>query len=268
MVKVLKLGGSILRSGFPEAFNSDLKALLVNDKAVLVHGGAAVVTETAEKMGKKQRFVVSPDGMQSRYTDRETMDIYTMVMAGKINKQVVAALISGNIPALGLTGADASLILAERKKRLIIIDERGRKMMIDGGYTGKIVHVRTDLIELILNMGVVPVLAPIAIDEKHDLLNVDSDRAAAYIAGTLKADALIFYTNVEGIMLDNTTIRRITSADAKKRLEEIGHGMRKKVYAGLEALDMGAKEVVIASGLSKQPISSALKHEAGTLIAP
>ena len=226
------------------------------------------MTDTAQKMGKQQRFVVSPDGMQSRYTDIETMEIYTMVMAGTINKQVVTALASSNIPALGITGADASLILAKRKKRLMIVDERGRKMMIDGGYTGKIVAVRNDLINSILDLGVVPVLAPIAIDEEHHLVNVDSDRVAAYLAGSLKADALIFYTDVEGIILDSVTIRKITTTDARKRLDEIGHGMRKKVYAALEALEMGATEAIIAPGNSKEPITSALKHEAGTLIAP
>ena len=263
---VVKIGGSILRSGFPEAFLKDLKNLYEENRVVLVHGGADIVTKTAEAMGKKQKFIVSPDGMRSRYTDKETMEVYTMVMAGKINKQLVAWLQSYKIRAVGVSGVDGFLLRALRKKKLIVLDERGRKVAIDGGYTGKIESVNRDFLEALLNLKYLPVVAPIAMDDEYQLLNVDSDRAAAYIAGALKADSLIVCTDVEGVRLGETVAKKMRVEEAKKNLEFIGHGMKKKVYAAVEALQMGVKEVIITSGLIGEPMSQALNHRVGTLI--
>src|SRR3990170_590644 len=92
MLIVVKMGGSILKEGASSALVSDLKGLLAENRAVLVHGGGVEVTEIAAKLGKEQKFIISPEGFRSRYTDRETIEIYTMVMAGKINKQIVLAL--------------------------------------------------------------------------------------------------------------------------------------------------------------------------------
>ncbi len=263
---VVKIGGSILKSGFPEAFKADLKKLCEQNRVVLVHGGADLVTQTAQKMGLQQKFIVSPDGMRSRYTDRETMDVYTMVMAGKINKQIVASIQSCGIKAVGLSGADGFLLKAVRKKKLIILDERGRKVVIEGGYTGKIESVNTEILSSLLELNYLPVIAPIAIDEEYQLLNVDSDRAAAYIAGSLKADGIIMCTDVEGVMLGETIVKKMSMEEAKKNLELIGHGMKKKVYAAIEALTMGVGEVVITSGLIQEPMTSAINHKAGTLL--
>ena len=150
MLLVIKMGGSILKEGASSELVSDLKALAKANRIVLVHGGGAEVTETAAKLGKEQQFIVSPQGFRSRYTDKETMEIFTMVMAGKINKQIVAALQSQGVPAVGLSGLDGLLLKAERKKRLIIVDGRGRKKVIDGGYTGKITEVNVNLLGLLL----------------------------------------------------------------------------------------------------------------------
>src|SRR4030066_1804307 len=92
MLIVVKMGGSILKEGASSALISDLKGLLKENRAVLVHGGGVEVTEIAAKLGKEQKFIISPEGFRSRYTDRATIEIYTMVMAGKINKQIVLAL--------------------------------------------------------------------------------------------------------------------------------------------------------------------------------
>src|SRR3990170_9096791 len=147
MLLVVKMGGSILKEGASTNLVADLKTLLNGNKVLLVHGGGAEVTEIASKLGKEQKFIVSPEGFRSRYTDKETIEIYSMVMAGKINKQIVLALLSQGIPAVGLSGLDASILKAERKKRLIAVDEQGRKRVMDGGYTGKINTVNTDLLK-------------------------------------------------------------------------------------------------------------------------
>jgi acetylglutamate/LysW-gamma-L-alpha-aminoadipate kinase len=266
MLIVVKMGGSILKEGASSDLIIDLKGLISENKAVLVHGGGVEVTEIAAKLGKEQKFIVSPEGFRSRYTDKETIEIYTMVMAGKLNKQIVLALQSQGIPAVGLSGLDGMLLKAERKKKLISVDERGRKRVIDGGFTGKITTVNADLVRFLLEKGYVPVVTPIAVSEEFEPLNVDGDRTAAFLAGALKADRLILLTDVQGLMLKGKPIEKISASEVKEILSQIGHGMSTKVHAALEALNQGVAEVLITSGLGKNPVSSALKHESGTVI--
>jgi acetylglutamate/LysW-gamma-L-alpha-aminoadipate kinase len=266
MLFVIKMGGSILKEGASSALISDLKEQLKGNRAVLVHGGGVEVTEIATKLGKEQKFIVSPEGFRSRYTDKETVEIYTMVMAGKLNKQIVLALLGQSIPAVGLSGLDGALLKAERKKKLIAVDERGRKKVLDGGYTGKINAVDVDLLQLLLEKGYVPVVTPIAVSNEFEPLNVDGDRTAAILAGALKADRLILLTDVQGLSLKGKPIDKITASEVREVLHSIGQGMSTKVHAALEALSQGVGEVLITSGLGEHPISAALKHEAGTVV--
>jgi acetylglutamate/LysW-gamma-L-alpha-aminoadipate kinase len=263
---VIKIGGSVV-DGLHQTTMPDLKQVTTQDKVILVHGGGKEVTSIAEKLGKEQKFVVSPGGIRSRYTDKETAEIYTMVMSGKINKEIVLMLQKNGINAIGLSGVDGSIIKAERKKKLIIIDERGRKVAIDGGYTGKITTVNSSLLQSVADDGYVPIVSPIALSEEFDLLNVDGDRAAAYVAGSVKADRVIFITNVNGLMMDDKLVTKLTVSEAKKILPKIGFGMEKKVLACTEAVSMGVKEAIIASGEVNNPISSALKHDNCTVIS-
>jgi acetylglutamate/LysW-gamma-L-alpha-aminoadipate kinase len=133
MLITVKLGGSTLRSGLSGDLVDDLEERLTKDKTVLVHGGGKEVTDIATALNKPQKFIVSPGGFRSRYTDKFTAEIYTMVMSGKINKQLVLTLQSHGIPAVGLSGLDGLLLQAERKKNLVAVDEEGRKRVIDGG---------------------------------------------------------------------------------------------------------------------------------------
>lgn len=266
MMVVAKIGGTLLEGGLAPDLTLDLKHVLSDNRVVLVHGGGVEVTEIASKLGKEQRFIVSPGGFRSRYTDLETAQIYTMVMAGMINKQIVATLQRNGVSAVGLSGLDGLLIQAERKKRLVIVDERGRKRAIDGGYTGRITAVNAPLLRLLMGDGYTPVVAPVAISEEFEPLNVDGDRAAAYIAGTLKADKLVLLTDVGGVNLRGEVWSRLSVHEVKEVLPKIGPGMITKVYAAMEALDMGVGEVVIAPGSESSPISSSLKGMFGTVI--
>ena len=265
MLIVVKVGGSILNEVPPEIV-SDIKNVLSEHQLVLVHGGGKGVTEVASKLGKEQKFVFSPTGFRSRYTDKETMEIFTMVMAGRINKKLVSALQKQEIPVVGLSGLDGYLLRAERKKRLIVVNEQGRKQVIDGGYTGKVNQVNTELLKLLLDNGYIPLVSPVAVSEEFEPLNVDADRTAANIAGALNADKLVLLTDVEGLMLDGKLVSELSTEDAEAKLKKIGGGMITKVYAAQEALKNGVKEAVICSGIRKTPISSALKHEGGTVI--
>lgn len=263
---ILKIGGDIFHSGMTVNLLIDLKEILKLEKVVIVHGGGDEVTSIAEKLGKKQVFVTSPSGIRSRYTDKETAEIYTMVMAGRINKLIVKWLLSNRVPAIGLSGIDAAILRAKRKKKLVIVDERGRRRIIEGGYTGKIVEVDPAPVNIFLHSGYVPVVAPIAIGDEYELLNVDSDRAAAYLAGGLNAERVIFLTDVEGVYIDGSLSSKLALDEAEKILSKIGPGMNKKVLASIEALRAGVQEAIISSGFIKDPISKALNHKAGTVI--
>src|SRR5208283_85341 len=146
MTIVIKMGDRVINSVLSESTLNDLAKITHQTPTVLVHGGGDTVTSIAEKLGVHQRFVTSPEGFRSRYTDSETIQVFTMVMAGKINKEIVRHLQSRKIPAVGLCGLDGALIRAERKQKLIVKDERGRRLIIDGGYTGKITHIDDSLL--------------------------------------------------------------------------------------------------------------------------
>ena len=262
---VVKIGGSVVDGLHPIAIE-DLKKTSEISKVVLVHGGGKEVTTTANKLGKAQGFIVSPGGVRSRYTDKETAEIYTMVMAGKLNKAIVRMLLRDGIKAAGISGIDGGILRADRKNKLIIINDKGRKMAIDGGYTGKINSVDPSLITLLLEEGYLPIISPVALSEKYDFLNVDGDRAAAYVAGALKAKKVIFMTNVNGLSLNGTLITHITVEQAKAALPRIGFGMEKKVLGAIEALQMGVDEAIIASGQIEKPFSKAIAHDNCTVI--
>jgi acetylglutamate/LysW-gamma-L-alpha-aminoadipate kinase len=177
-------------------------------------------------------------------------------------------LLRQHINAVGIAGIDGCILKAERKKKLLIMNEKGRKMIIEGGYTGKITSVDPALVNDLVRSGYVPVISPIALSEEFDLLNVDGDRAAAYVAGGIKADKVIFVTDVNGLILNGELVNSMTLDKAKATLPKIGFGMDKKVLACIEAIEMGVKEAVIASGHVENPLSTAIDHRNCTVIVP
>lgn len=267
MRMVVKIGGSLLKSGVPETFLTDLASLAPTTEIALVHGGGDAVTEMATRLGKEQKFVVSPDGIKSRYTDRETAEIYTMVMSGMLAKRLVLALRGKGVGAVSLTGLDGSLFQGKRKKKLVIVDERGRKLLIEGGYTGKVESVNSDLVEILMSGGYVPVVSPVAVGEDSEPLNIDGDRAAASLASGITADAVLFLTNVDGLMLEGKLVESISPASMSARVSEVGFGMQKKVMAAVDSVNSGVKEAIICSGTRDQPLSNALAHRGCTVIA-
>lgn len=261
----IKIGGSVV-DNLHSTTISDIKKVVESEGVILVHGGGKEVTKVSEQLGKEPKFVVSPSGIKSRYTDQETAEIFTMVMSGRINKTIVRLLQKNGVDAIGLSGVDAKILQAERKKKLIIVNEKGRKQVIDGGYTGKITEVNVKFIKSLLEQGYTPVISPIAISEEYDFLNVDGDRAAAYVAGKVQADKVLFITNVDGLLMDEKLVTDLTLAEAKEIRPKVGFGMEKKILAATEALDMGVKEAIIANGQKENPISAAIAHENCTVI--
>ncbi len=264
---VVKIGGSLMKVGVPTSLIEDIVALSPAHQLVLVHGGGDVVTDFATRLGKEQRFVVSPEGIRSRYTDRETADIYQMVMSGLLAKRLVLALGKAGLMSVSLAGGDGSLLQGKRKTKLVIVDERGRKVAIDGGYTGKVVGVNSKLLDILLSQGYVPVVSPVAASEAGEPLNVDGDRAASSIAAGAGADAVVFVTNVDGLKLDDRLVSHMTPSEASSKLPKIGFGMQKKVMAAVEAVEGGVKEALICSGTRSAPLSKAIAHDTCTVIS-
>ena len=141
----IKIGGSVVDDLHPSTI-SDIKKIAETEGIIIVHGGGKEVTKVCKQLGKEPKFVTSPSGIKSRYTDKETAEIFTMVMSGRINKTIVQMLQKNGINAIGLSGVDAKIIEADRKKKLLIVNEKGRKQAIDGGYTGKIKNVNSEFI--------------------------------------------------------------------------------------------------------------------------
>ena len=261
----IKIGGSVVDNLHPSTID-DIKKVVQQEGVILVHGGGKEVTKVTKQLGKEPKFVVSPSGIKSRYTDKETSEIFTMVMSGRINKTIVQMLQKNGINAVGLSGMDGKTIEANRKKKLMIMNEKGRKQVIDGGYTGKISNVNSDLIKTIMDKGYTPVISPIAISEESEFLNVDGDRAAANVAGHVKADKVLFITNVDGLLMEDKLVEKLSLKEAKEIMPKIGFGMEKKILAATEALEMGVTEALIANGQKENPISSAIAHNNCTVI--
>jgi acetylglutamate/LysW-gamma-L-alpha-aminoadipate kinase len=139
-------------------------------------------------------------------------------------------------------------------------------MVIDGGYTGKVSKVNPRLINILLENGYIPVISPIALSSEHEFLNIDGDRAAANIAGALKSDAIIFITNINGLIIDKKLVSHLTYDAARELLPKIGPGMEKKILASTEALALGVSKSIIASGSVSNPILSGLSHKECTVI--
>jgi|GEM_PF-980770 N-acetylglutamate kinase (EC 2.7.2.8)/N2-acetyl-L-aminoadipate kinase (EC 2.7.2.-) len=176
---VVKIGGSVICKDPSKAV-----ADLVNyaGEAVAIHGGGCAVNDLMKALGLQPKFLTHPGGVVSRYTDYETLRAFVMAMSW-INKTVVASLAARGIPAVGLTGADGAVVKAKRKEKVVVVDERGRQRVVDGGYSGKIVDVDAKA----LLPPPLKVLAPIALSERGELLNVDGDQIAFEVASRLGA---------------------------------------------------------------------------------
>ena len=239
------------------------------EQVVLVHGGSHETNVISEKLGHPPRFVTSVSGHSSRHTDRETLEIFLMVTAGRINKLVVEQLQQLGVNAVGLCGLDGRLMEGQRKSSLRIV-ENGKRKVLRGEYSGKIERVNADLLRTLLEAGYTPVVAPVAISYEGEGLNVDGDRAAAAIGAALNADKVIILTNVPGILRDvedeSSLIDKVAAARAEEVLEQYAEGrMKRKVLGAIEALSEGVGQVIIADGRVDEPVRRALSGQ-GTII--
>ena len=257
-VVVIKYGGNAMQTEqLKQQVMEDIALLwLIGVKVVLVHGGGPEISDTMKKLGKEAKFV---DGL--RVTDRETVDIVQMVLAGKINKTLVNLIQMKGGHAVGLSGIDGGIIEAKMKNEAL-------------GYVGDITKIRTQPITDLLEKNYIPVISTIASDRQGNTYNINGDTAAAYIAGALGAERLIMMTDIAGLLMDkddpSTLIPHITVSEAKKLYDQgiISGGMIPKVDCCIEALEHGVNNVVIMDGRIPHSILMELLTDegAGTMV--
>lgn len=250
---VVKYGGNaMVDENLKKQVMEDIVLLwLIGVKVVLVHGGGPEISEFMSKLGKKPEFI---DGL--RVTDKETVDIVQMVLAGKVNKSLVnlIGMYGGN--AIGLCGMDGKMIQAVKKNEKL-------------GYVGVVSHVNIAPVTDILEKGYIPVISTLGIDSEGNSYNINGDTAAASIAGALGAERLIMMTDIAGILRDkddpSTLIPKISVSEAAKLQEEgiISGGMIPKVNCCIEALEKGVKDVVIMDGTIPHSILMELLTDEG-----
>jgi len=257
---VVKLGGG---AGMDiEACCDDIAALWQEGRRmVIVHGGADETSELGEQLGRPPRFVRSPNGMTSRYTDRPTLEVLAMACAGRRNVLLVEALQQRGVNAVGLAGVDGGVLRGTRKAVITAV-EGNRRMVLRDDFTGKVTQVNTHLLHLLLAGGYLPVLCPPAISTEHEAINIDGDRAAAAVAAALDAEDLVILSDTPGLLrdrMDSTTlIPYLASSDLEDGMQLAQGGMRKKLLGAREALEGGVARVVLSLGRGERPIQKAL----------
>jgi acetylglutamate/LysW-gamma-L-alpha-aminoadipate kinase len=266
-ITVVKLGGTE-GVDFSAICNDAVVLLKQGKQLVLVHGGSAEANALGDSLGTPARMITSPSGYTSRYTDRRTLEVFLMAVNGKVNSFLTEQLQMLGVNAFGLCGLDGKLLQAVRKDSIQSI-ENGKRKIIRDDYTGRIETVNHQLLSMLLTAGYMPVIAPVAVSEKGEALNVDADRAAAMVAAALKAETLILLTAVPGLMRnfpdESTLIRQLPQSQLSAASEAAQGRMKKKVLGAEEALKGGVTRVVIADGRIQNPISNALQGN-GTVI--
>lgn len=257
-VVVVKYGGNaMINESLKKQVMEDIVLLwLIGVKVVLVHGGGPEINDLMNKLGKKAEFV---DGL--RVTDKETVDIVSMVLAGKVNKSLVNLLQVQGANVMGVSGIDGKLIEAKVKNEKL-------------GYVGEITKINIEPVEGILEYGYIPVVSTVACDKKGNTYNINGDTAAAFIAGALKAERLIMMTDIAGVLRDkddpSTLIPELSVTEAQKLKEEgiIAGGMIPKVDCCVEAIKMGVENVTIMDGRIPHSILMELltAEGAGTMV--
>ncbi len=255
---VIKYGGNaMIDEQLKQQVMEDIVLLwLIGVKIVLVHGGGPEINELMNKLGKKPQFV---DGL--RVTDKETVDIVQMVLAGKVNKTLVNLLEMKGGKAMGISGMDGCLIEAKPKNEKL-------------GYVGEITNINIEPVTDLLEKGYIPVISTVGCDKEGNTYNINGDTAAAYIAGAMSAEKLFMMTDIDGILRDKndptTIIPHLTVSEARKLYDEgvVSGGMIPKVDCCIEAIHKGVKNVTIMDGRVPHSILMELLTDegAGTMV--
>jgi [amino group carrier protein]-L-2-aminoadipate 6-kinase len=264
---VIKIGGGA-GTQIEQAVDDLAGMIRRGEKLVLVHGASGETNTLAERLGKPPRFVTSVSGLESRYTDRETLEIFAMAYAGKVNTAVVEAFQRRGVNAVGLSGLDGRIFEGRRKDAITIL-EGGKRKVLRGDYTGRVERVNAGLVTLLLDHGYLPILSPPAASTEGEAVNVDGDTASAMLAVALKAEVFVMLSNVPGLLRTladpASLVARIPRAAIHDFLPLAQGRMKRKLMAAEIALAGGVARIVLAAANVPAPVTAALAG-AGTVI--
>jgi acetylglutamate kinase len=240
---VIKYGGAaMIDDGLKESFAQDVSLLKkIGIRIVIVHGGGREVTGIAGKLGLETQFING-----QRYTDGPMMDVVQMVLAGKTNKDIVARINQHDGEAVGLCGIDADLLRVEKST----------DNDTDLGLVGEVTGVNTTFLNLLLNNNTMPVIAPVGVDKAWKAHNINADLAAASVAAALKAEKLVYLSDVEGVLVNSALVHSLTKDDARQLIEGgvIINGMVPKIRSAFDAFDAGVQKVHMIDGRVKHSL--------------
>lgn len=267
---VVKYGGHAM--GDPElghAFARDIALLKQSGiNPIVVHGGGPQIAKLLSKMGIESKF---EGGL--RVTDSKTVEVVEMVLAGSINKEIVAMINAEGEWAIGLCGKDGNMVFAEKARKTVIDPDSNIERILDLGFVGEPVEVDRTLLDLLARSEMIPVIAPVAPGRDGNTYNINADVFAGAIAGALKAKRLLFLTDVPGV-LDKAgkLYKELTVKQCEELMRDgtISGGMIPKVETCIQAINRGVEGVVILNGKTAHSVLLELFTErgAGTLIVP
>ncbi|HEX2257840.1 MAG TPA: acetylglutamate kinase [Afifellaceae bacterium] len=265
---VVKYGGAAMgEPKLAKAFARDIALLKQSGvNPIVVHGGGPQIGEMLKKLGIESEF---RGGL--RVTDRKTVEVVEMVLAGSINKEIVALINAEGEWAIGLCGKDGNMVFAEKMRRSVVDPDSNIEQVVDLGFVGEPVEVDRTLLDLLARSEMIPVIAPVAPGRDGETYNINADTFAGAIAGALAATRLLFLTDVAGVLdRSGRLIDELTVAEARRLIADgtISGGMIPKVETCIEAVERGVEGVVIVNGRVPHAVLLELftEHGAGTLI--
>lgn len=267
---VVKYGGHAMGdAGLGKAFAQDIALLKQSGvNPIVVHGGGPQIAAMLAKMGIESKF---EGGL--RVTDEKTVEIVEMVLAGSINKEIVALINAEGEWAIGLCGKDGNMVYAEKAHKTMTDPDSNIERVLDLGFVGEPVEVDRTLLDLLAKSEMIPVLAPVAPGRDGHTYNINADTFAGAIAGAVEASRLLFLTDVPGVLdKQGKLIDELTVSEARALIADgtISGGMIPKVETCIEAIERGVKGVVILNGKTPHAVLLELftAHGAGTLLVP
>ena len=267
---VVKYGGHAMGDiSLGRAFARDIALLKQSGiDPIVVHGGGPQIGAMLAKMGIESKF---EGGL--RVTDQKTVEIVEMVLAGSINKEIVALINAEGEWAIGLCGKDGNMVFAEKARKTVKDPDSNIERVLDLGFVGEPVEVDRKLLDLLAHSEMIPVIAPVAPGRDGHTYNINADTFAGAIAGAVKASRLLFLTDVPGVLdKDKNLIKELSVSEARRLIADgtISGGMIPKVETCIEAIQRGVEGVVILNGKTPHVVLLELltEHGAGTLIVP
>jgi acetylglutamate kinase len=264
---VVKYGGHAMGEGLPHEFAQDVVLMKQTGmNPVIVHGGGPQIGAMLKRLNIVSNFV---DGL--RVTDAATMEVVEMVLSGTINKQIVAGINAAGGRAVGVSGKDGNMVVARKIAGSRLDPETKQRVPVDLGFVGDPQRVDAEVLRMIMNSDLIPVVAPIGVGEKGESYNINADTVAGAVAGAIAAERLVLLTDVEGVLdREGKLISHLTVAEAKALIADgtISGGMIPKVETAIDAVEQGVKAAVILDGRIPHVLLLELftEHGAGTLI--